>query len=1645
MVALLVPCFKYIQYRITSGIFSTCLISKKDYPMKRIPKLFTSLHKQIISISFLAAFVFATFGLTAQIANYQLDKLGDNLFQVSIIPNVTYTGANKTVSTMQAVVKVRTGGFQAININSLVAGFPFVNSSITETPLESPQHDYLSFSLPVGHFPTELPTFNAGEPIPLFTFQNGGICTQDSLSLILPSDPFYPNPTNSINSNADQQLSIVGFGGPDAPVGVSGPAMIADCLDNCVAEYSLTKMANGAFQVTMTPRETYNGTGNNNQISNLQVTIRIKSDGFVAGNIINQITGVVFDTTSRENAPIENANFDYISFNLTSGTTNTIPFVAGTPIDLFTFNNVGFCTEDTVTLMTVDDPFSFPNSRSANVDQQLTILGYGMSDAPVCIGGVGAEDCIKDCVLGCNDNVQVSLGIGCTAEVRPEMVATALTLTCPNGPKGVEILENGFVIPTSPFLNESHIGRTFQVRVIDSITTNSCWGSIVVKDKTPPIIACSDIVLNCAIQDISPNNPVLGYPTVTDNCSDTVANLTYSDRIIRNGCGALYNGRIERTWRAVDSAGMEGICVQNIDFRRQPMTAIAFPPNRDGITGPIVDCTDGATDPANTGAPTLAGDVLYPNAIGFCQINAVFNDTRVEQCEGNIQIIRRWTVVDACNGLDTSMHQIISVRDTTPPVLTCPDTIPAIVDAGTCSSTVTFPAAVVSDACSGARVIIETSFGNIYGNGGTLPWIPVGYHPVTYTAIDSCDNRISCTTVLHVADRTAPVAACDFINDVSLRPNGTVVVNASVFDDGSRDGCSGFQLDLKVQKVGDTLDFADFVTFYCTDAGDTVDVNMRVTDLSGNVDECVARIVITNDTPPSITCPANQTIQCTDDYSDLNIFGTPTILDDCGGTTNYTERDSFEINGCGVGRIIRTFTVNHGGTPITCEQIINIENNSVFNGNTITWPSNYQAFACNNVSTHPDDLPEGFNVPRYDSIGNLCSRILRSHSDAIFDDVTDPAGCYIILRTWSIIDACVFNPNDTLAGGYWEYVQQIELMNTTPPTISGCPTDVSISVTDNSCAATIPLMITASDDCTPDSLLTYSYTVDLNNDGTTDLTGTTNDASGTYQVGIHRVRFLVNDNCGNTAACNFLLTVSDGSLPRVVCPLTPDTFNIQDIAGELIAIVDARQLAAGSSDDCTAFDDLIITATPATFGCSQEGENQVTVVVEDEAGNKDSCLVTVFIADRDKRCPVNRTAVSIKGIITNEIGERVEQVAVTINHPDVLPAMTNTMGEFKLKDVPVGNDYTILPTRDFDLLNGISTFDLVLISRHILNIELIKSPYRLIAADVNRSGGITAYDMIQLRKIILRMDTEFPNNTSWRFVRTDFDFKNPTEPNRDYFPEVYNINDLPRNDMEIEGFVAVKVGDVNASANTQSDFVEGEDRNATDKLKLTTSKQLLVAGNIVEIPVNAANFEQLLGFQFALNFDPAKLEFLELLPNENAAVTANNFGMNFIDRGIITTSWEQPSLSREQANDTNIFSLKFKVKETTDLSRALRLDYQFMKAEAYANNGNENLELLDVSWLIEEDVENTDFILYQNRPNPFSANAIISFDLGEEEKVALSILDITGRVVKQFKYDAVKGYNELTINRKELGGKGVYYYQLATSSGMKTKKMIVVD
>ncbi len=114
-------------------------------------------------------------------------------------------------------------------------------------------------------------------------------------------------------------------------------------------------------------------------------------------------------------------------------------------------------------------------------------------------------------------------------------------------------------------------------------------------------------------------------------------------------------------------------------------------------------------------------------------------------------------------------------------------------------------------------------------------------------------------------------------------------------------------------------------------------------------------------------------------------------------------------------------------------------------------------------------------------------------------------------------------------------------------------------------------------------------------------------------------------------------------------------------------------------------------------------------------------------------------------------------------------------------------------------LNGVSTFDNVLIVKHVDGSLPLSSPYRIIAADADRSDDITLADSVLLRSLILNQINELPNTTSWRFVDASYVFPNPADPFQAVFPELASINNL---NADITGldFIAIKTGDVNNSA-----------------------------------------------------------------------------------------------------------------------------------------------------------------------------------------------------------------------------------------------------
>ncbi|MFZ1581468.1 MAG: dockerin type I domain-containing protein, partial [Saprospiraceae bacterium] len=109
------------------------------------------------------------------------------------------------------------------------------------------------------------------------------------------------------------------------------------------------------------------------------------------------------------------------------------------------------------------------------------------------------------------------------------------------------------------------------------------------------------------------------------------------------------------------------------------------------------------------------------------------------------------------------------------------------------------------------------------------------------------------------------------------------------------------------------------------------------------------------------------------------------------------------------------------------------------------------------------------------------------------------------------------------------------------------------------------------------------------------------------------------------------------------------------------------------------------------------------------------------------------------------------------------------------------------------------TLDLVLTQRHILGLEPFSNPLQYLAADVNNDRKITASDLVQMRKILLGIDTHFKNNTSWIFL-DETSVANETNP---WLMKRY-IH-IPNGTNNVDGlrFIPVKVGDVDGASHAK--------------------------------------------------------------------------------------------------------------------------------------------------------------------------------------------------------------------------------------------------
>ncbi len=503
----------------------------------------------------------------------------------------------------------------------------------------------------------------------------------------------------------------------------------------------------------------------------------------------------------------------------------------------------------------------------------------------------------------------------------------------------------------------------------------------------------------------------------------------------------------------------------------------------------------------------------------------------------------------------------INVVDNIPPTITCVgnQVRPAGPSCTYTAGAFEFDWMTVADNC--ATNITYSLSGATTGSGmNTLNGVVFGQGPttVTWTVKDNAlpvANQATCSFTVTVNDVTVPTITCPTsVVPPNAPANGVCqwvgaglgVTAAMVADNCATDAALLATLTNNITGPGN-LNGYNFglgvtnVTYTINDG-----VNLPV--------NCVFSVEVTDQTNPTITCPANKV---------ENALGSPM----CNFTVPNNSYNASAADNCSIlaGTPVIVSTPGYNGLTTL--------NGAVFNVGTtnVTWSVT-------------------------DGSGNMSNCVF----SVTVNDVTPPT---VVAEPPGIVTfQSVFNVN-TAPGSCSQSVSWYRpsiLTHTAtdcflPVTLTENPT-VSINCPGLTCVNDPNFFIT-------NGVTPYPY------DETNFLHWVT-PVSANFPVGTTVITYEFEDFYGNITPVTVTVNVIEAENPIANCVTGPVSVSLSPLLG--LAVITPGLINNGSTDNCGIQG---MTVTPPVFNCTQLGMQDVTLEVTDNAGNTDDCLTTVFVLD----------------------------------------------------------------------------------------------------------------------------------------------------------------------------------------------------------------------------------------------------------------------------------------------------------------------------------------------------------------------------------------------------------------------------------------------
>ncbi|HMQ49129.1 MAG TPA: cohesin domain-containing protein [Saprospiraceae bacterium] len=228
------------------------------------------------------------------------------------------------------------------------------------------------------------------------------------------------------------------------------------------------------------------------------------------------------------------------------------------------------------------------------------------------------------------------------------------------------------------------------------------------------------------------------------------------------------------------------------------------------------------------------------------------------------------------------------------------------------------------------------------------------------------------------------------------------------------------------------------------------------------------------------------------------------------------------------------------------------------------------------------------------------------------------------------------------------------------------------------------------------------------------------------------------------------------------------------------------------------------------------------------------------------------------------------------------------------------------------------------------------------------------------------------------------------------------------------------------------------------------SSQIVQPNETFTTDVRVVNFQEIIGCQFSINWDPQKVQYQGLANLQtDLGLTAENFGLTFANEGQIGFQWLDFSLVGETVADSSIlFSLQFKL--LADTTQILPISFGSQPTAIEIVDASETV--LDVTFYEGQiTVDGISAMKYLNtralnvrcEPNPMGEWTNLVLDMPAASSGQIEILDALGKSVFAKAHHFSMGRQSIRLSRTIFPQSGTYFVNVRSNDYSVFKQLIV--